>query len=445
MTTVRRAFAPVDAALLRLRDSLTPGQRWTAVAALALALALVGFGSPERVLFQDGVTSPAGRATPAAAPAPSVTGVDSEPTDVALPGSSSGIAPTAEPSGTAPEPRPASPGLVALVAGDPGAPRGEAAMAQAFLDARHLDAPVIAIDDGEDVACAAAKEALAEVALASVQLPAELRECLVDAGITVLAHDTLGSKVARSSGGAVVATRWGIDHALREVGRWGRSESLRGRVGVVATADLKVAVEESMRHWRALGIDVETVVYVGDGDGSGSSEGDAVRELASHGVQVVVLAVPVDVQRQIAALGAVLLGSPRYVVADAFDAVWDESYAPVFDGAIAYTTARGLWFGRAHGETAQQAACRSTWEEASTPGVMLASETLRVYAWCAMTELAARAVSGGVASLRVKPYESPLTSKLVLEDGAFGPADWAVIVWRSSCSCWTEREAFGRR
>ena len=434
MTSVRRAFAPVDAALLRLRDSLTPGQRWTAAGTLALALALVGFGSPEHLVFQDGNNPVRSGERVAAAPTGNQ-GAVTGPAAVAGPGPFSGTAPSDEPLPTPPA-SVASPSLVALVAGDPDAPRGDAAIARAFLGARQLAAPIVSMDDG-DAACAEAKRTGAGVALASLTLPAAVRDCLEDAGITVVAHDDVGS----TSG--VKATRWGIDRTLTDLGRWGRTEQLRGRVGVVAAGDMKPLVERAMRRWNELGIDVESVVYVG-GD-AGTTEADAVRDLASHGVEVVVLAAPVDVHRRVVGLGAVLLGSARYVVADAFDAVWDESYAPVFDGALAYTTARGSWFGRTHGATSKQTVCRSTWEAASTPAVMLGSETLRVYAWCAVTELAARAASGDVDSISAQTYESPLTSDLVVDDGTFGPGGWAVVVWRSSCGCWTEREPFTRR
>jgi hypothetical protein len=434
VTSVRRALAPVDAALLRFRNSLTPGQRWTAVGALALALALMGFGSPEHLVFEKG---PRGRNQRAAARPVSASGEVTAP-ESANRGSStpsSGAAPVVQPASSSPSLPASSPTLVALVAGDKDAPRGDGAMAQTFVDARHLDATLVAIDDAD--ACAQVQRTGAEVALASLAVPADLQSCLSGAGITLVTHDH-----GFSSG--VVATRWGIDRTLTELGRWGRTDPLRGRVGVVATGEMKPSVERVMRRWAGLGIDVESVVYVGGAEGS--SEADAVRSLASHGVEVVVLAVPVEMQRHVVGLGTVLLGSARYVVADAFDAVWDESYAPVFDGAVGYTTARGAWFGRVHGTTSKQTGCRSTWEAAATPGVMLGSETLRVYAWCAVSELAARALSAGVGAISAQIYESPLTSDLVVEDGdTFGPGEWAVVVWRSSCGCWTEREPFTNR
>jgi hypothetical protein len=43
---VRGALERADAALMRVRDSMTPGQRWTAALAMGLALAIVLFGAP---------------------------------------------------------------------------------------------------------------------------------------------------------------------------------------------------------------------------------------------------------------------------------------------------------------------------------------------------------------------------------------------------------------
>jgi hypothetical protein len=434
VTSVRKAFGVLDTAVMRLRDSLTPGQRWTATGALALVLALVGFGTPEHLLFEEAAPTrarPASTTTPRGAPGIAIPGgaISTPSFDTAPSPAAPASSPDSGAGSTVAPPR-----LAALVSGDTDTPRGDAAMADAFLSARHLEMPVIVIDDDARSTCSAVAAAGADTVLASLGVPAAVRECLADSGVTIISHDT-------ATADRLVATRWDTEHVLRQLGRWGRADALQARVGVVATADTKQAVERATARWRELGIDLQSVVYVESSSGSG--DGDAVRELASKGVEVVVLAVPVDVQRRIAGLGAVVLGGARYVVADVFDAVWDEGYLPAFDGAVAYTTARGPWFGRAHGETEQQASCRDTWEAAAVPGVMLASEALRVHAWCAATALAARALENGLPGVTNQRFDSPLTSELVRDGDRFGPSRWAELVWRSNCGCWTERKAFG--
>lgn len=67
-----------------------------------------------------------------------------------------------------------------------------------------------------------------------------------------------------------------------------------------------------------------------------------------------------------------------------------------------------------------------------------------MHAWCAVTDLAGRAVTGGLDMAARDPYDSPLTSQLEPGDDAYGPAGHAVLEWSTDCVCWTERDAFAR-
>ena len=223
---------------------------------------------------------------------------------------------------------------------------------------------------------------------------------------------------------------------LADLGTWGAADVLHGRVGVVTTPEAREGTERAVEGWHLLGIDV---VAVASPDGSAASGVAAARDFASSGVQVVVLAAPVDVQRRFTAAATVLLGGARYVVADGFDAVWDEGYLPTFDGAVARTAAWGPWHERAEGVTPVQARCRAVWEAAATPPLVLPGELQRVYGWCAATELAGRAAAAGVEAMTAELYDSPATSPLVPSATGFGPTASSVLVWHAACACWTER------
>ncbi|HVF07703.1 MAG TPA: hypothetical protein VNC60_03915, partial [Actinomycetota bacterium] len=53
-------IAAIDRRIRAFRDAMTPGERWTAALALALATLVVGFGLPERVVFRPGGAASAG-------------------------------------------------------------------------------------------------------------------------------------------------------------------------------------------------------------------------------------------------------------------------------------------------------------------------------------------------------------------------------------------------
>src|SRR5207245_10007855 len=131
-------------------------------------------------------------------------------------------------------------------------------------------------------------------------------------------------------------------------------------------------------------------------------------------------------------------------------AIDEESYPVSFDGALAHTSLRVPWFARAHGETPVQLRCDQIWEAGAAPPAYLSpAETQDAYAWCEDFDLVVAAdrdaaiLGSFPAALRTERVASPLTSDLgPLAAGGYGPTADAVLVWRSSCSCWAEREPF---
>ena len=162
------------------------------------------------------------------------------------------------------------------------------------------------------------------------------------------------------------------------------------------------------------------------------------------------LAAPVAVQDRWVAQAAVLVPGLHYVVADAFDAIANEAYPATFDGAVAHTSLRVPWFSRAHGQTPEQGACLQTWQATVTPPQTLSTdETLDVFVWCEEVKVIGAALAtpgpfgGALRSVRVS---SPATSDLgPLPPTGWGPAQDAVLAWRSSCACWQEKSPFADR
>jgi hypothetical protein len=110
LATVRRGLARADEALLALRDSLTPGQRWTSALLAAVALALLLVGAPTRTIVRQGEPAAAATPGPRIAPAPAVTvqdGVPDPPAPTVLLSGPAGELPDPAPTEPAPDGEPA--------------------------------------------------------------------------------------------------------------------------------------------------------------------------------------------------------------------------------------------------------------------------------------------------------------------------------------------------
>ena len=351
--------------------------------------------------------------------------------------------------------------LAVLVSADPSYPssapgRDDATMARAFLARSGLTATVVADDPGNAGMCRQLSgQADVVVAGAGGVRPA-LRDCLVGAGRVVVAFDPLGDLgPAPSAPGQVVSTRRGLVDSVTDLGAWGvRSGALAGRVGVVSEVSADRDVDAAAARLAAQGVDVVERAYVHDDPQTASQDvSQGVLAFQSAGVGTVLFAAPVSVQRQWVAQTGVVAPGTRYVVSDAFDGIVDESYPVTFDGALAHTSLRVPWFQRDHGTTAAQSRCDQVWEaNAVPPAYLSAAETVDAYAWCQGFDLLAAGVRDGAPAgsvgptLRAERISSPLTSDLgPLGGGGYGPTADAVVVWRSSCSCWSEREPFAPR
>ena len=205
-----------------------------------------------------------------------------------------------------------------------------------------------------DVCRAAA--AAGNVVLDAVGLDPALRDCLVNAGTTVLGFDGGGDRPPAGATGQVLSVRRGVVDSLVDLGSWGaQSGDLSGRVGLVLDDTERDAAAPVVAAYRAAGIDVAATALVSS-DPSSSSVSDGVRSFASKGVAVAVLAAPVAVQDRWVAAAAALAPGLRHVASDAFDGVTNETYPPSFDGALAHTSLRVPWFARAHGQAPEQTA-----------------------------------------------------------------------------------------
>ena len=241
--------------------------------------------------------------------------------------------------------------------------------------------------------------------------------------------------------------------SLADLGAWGvRSGALSGRVGIMSTKSAQDQVDAAATRLEALGVKVAARYYVDDDPQVASQEvSQGVLAFQSADVGTVVFAAPVSTQRQWAAQTGVVAAGTRFVVSDAFDGVVEESYPASFDGALAHTSLRVPWFRRDHGSTAAQARCDGAWEANAVPAAYLsAAEAVDAYAWCEELDLLAAALRQGAAgslaaALRSQRVASPLTSDLGPLGDGYGPTADAVLVWRSACACWVERDAFGAR
>lgn len=433
----------MKALLAAIRDMvatpMTAGQRQSVLLLVPLAIALLVDGMPDQSgsLFAHDLASPAPAVEASGAPPL----LDAAP--LALPSPPAPHVPagtTGAGAATAAVPAAPAPRVVGLVrAGD----QADADMARFFLERRGVEATFVELG-GEPAAVCRAASGAALVVAGSGRLAAELRQCLVSSGTVVLAHDELGDVKAPAGPGTVVSTRRGVADSVADLAGWGlRGEGpLKGRkVGVVATTDVRTEVEPVLDRLAAQGLNVVASSWL---PASGSrNTSAAVLAFALAGVEVTLLAAPVAVQAEWAQLASLASVGMRYVVADTADSVVNESYPVVMDGAVTVTAGRVPWFARTHGATAEQQACRESWEGRDAGGEPITSAPVlaRLFAWCQHAALAASGLASGgsVAAFRSLRLPSPLTSDLgPLVAGGWGPAADAVLTWRASCGCWTE-------
>lgn len=436
------------------RESMTPEQRWTAGVALLLTLAVLLFGHPGLPVVLRRSAPPAsagapvageeasdaaGRAAPPLSPERSVApqplwgaGMVTAVHDDAVAGGPTEVADPPAPAGA---PAPLRVVALAVPGGVPG--RDDAAAAGAFLPG----VEVVVVDPAEPGACERVTGS-ADVAVAGFGVDDGLRRCLAEGGVVVVAFDALGS--LDSGAGAVLSTRRGLVDALSDAVRWGvAGGALRGRVAVVGAAPARRRIQAALPGWRRAGLDVVATAFVDDA--AAGPPTDEVRRVAAEDVDVVLFAVPARAASHWATRHLLLDRDVRFVVGDAFDAVWSESLLPVLDGALALTSMRVPWFSREFGETEAQTDCRERWEAHVAPATLLpGEETVRVYAWCQHAVLLEGLSS--TAALAERSLRSPLTSDLgPLAGGGWGPRHDAVLAWRAVCGCWESVEPFTER
>jgi hypothetical protein len=439
-----------------LWSDLTAGQRWTSALSVGLAVALAAFGLPQRTIPALG-----GRAADAASSAPAPARGGSGPLGATSP---AGPAPAgiggsgAVPAGSAGGPPlaggalPAGSGaavpnrVVALVRpGSDALPdRDDAAIASVFLAQASLHPTVLAMS--ADPTLCARVIAAGDVVIASAGLDPPLRDCLAAAGRTVLSYDEWGGPAA----GPLVSTRRDVATALVRAGILARAAgAVRGKVGIVASSALRPLVEIGLAGLRAEGVAVASVAYLADDVAPLADVTAGVRQFEAADVTTVVFAASMGQQQAWVAQQAVVRPSARYVVADARDAIVEESYPPLFDGALAVTTTRASWFTRAHGETTAQRACLDQFSpHQQFPLALDARETVTVFAWCQHAALVARALALAAAGTPLadalrRTTVSPLTSDLGTgADGVFAPRQDATLRWRLACRCWSEIRPF---
>jgi len=455
---VGEALRSLDTGLLALREGMTPGQRWTAALAMSLTVLVLLFGLPRRVIVVPSAEGAAaagatGRSTygPTGTVPPSLGGAPESTPPPSLGAALAGVLPAAPGIPGAAAAAPPAPVFVALArVGDRPEPgHDDASIAKTFLARAGITAPVVALGGAAPDVCRAAVGA-GNAVLTAADLDPALRDCLVHAGVTMLAFDGAGDLPPAGATGQVLSTRRGVVDSLVDLGRWGaQSGALHGKVGLVIDQTASDAAGVVADGYRAAGIDVVATAVVSS-DPSSSSVSDGVRDFASRGVEVAVLAAPVATQDRWVAAAAVLASGLQHVVSDAFDGVTNESYPPSFDGAVAHTSIRVPWFARAHGQTPEQTGCLQAWQATATPSAALSNdEQVDVFAWCeevSLASTAARAPGGFADAVRATTAPSPLTSTLgPLPGGHWGPTQDAVLVWRSSCVCWQEKQVFTDR
>src|SRR5207248_11641017 len=117
---------------------------------------------------------------------------------------------------------PAAPVFVALVrVGDRPEPgHDDASIAKTFLGRAGITAPVVPLGGAAPDVCRAAVGA-GNVVLTAADLDPALRDCLVHAGVTMLAFDGAGDLPPAGATGQILSTRRGVVDSLVDLGRWG--------------------------------------------------------------------------------------------------------------------------------------------------------------------------------------------------------------------------------
>jgi hypothetical protein len=452
-----------------LVGGLTSGQRWTASLATGLAVVVLAFGLPSGTRFVvEGPGSTATRAAAGQEPMASAPRVGSP----AAPAPSGARGPLqAPPSGEAvPDPPttatvgaalpPRSLQVVALVEPDPlptdedtqlpggldvALVRSDRAIAERFFDLSGLVAHIVEIGDPA-ATCEAARSG-GDVIFASSSLSAELRNCLASGDVVTVAYDALGPLVPEGSSAGVLTLRRGVTANLIASMQRLPEGTLGGRVGIVADADLREAVEAALPELEGRGVQVARTTYLQPG----RPVADEVFQHVMARVDVVVFATSVANQAVWAGQHGTVRPSIRFVVADAADSIVNEQYPAQMDGALALTPLALPWAAR-EGDVEREAwseDCADRWESAQLPASTIGSdERLRMLVWCQQVDLALavrdawdgdRTIAEVIGALEVP---GRLTSVLRAGAEGFGPAEDAVLAWKVDCQCWAPQVPF---
>lgn len=430
-------------------DDLTSGQRWTAALMIALAVVVIAFGLPSATRFVAPETvgaAPIDSSIPGVKPPETevvsddgssavVGGGPSVPTATSGPMPATSGAPA--PADTSqPDDPPTVVSVVALVDPDAGqGTRTDAAMAELYLARAGLPVTTIPIGDAFST-CELVGSAT--LAISGGPVPREVRSCLAIGGTSVLSFD---DDRGREDRGLTVGTRRGVVRSLLDTAARISGE-LNGSVALVADERLRSVIEPALPTASSLGLTFDSTVWLADGEPVGSVGLDLVAE----GVGAVVFATSTEDQTTIGSQVRTFSPGVDLVALDVADTITSSGYTPLLDGIMAVTSVQAPWH---EGATSVRAACRSAWEDAQAPAVILdASELRRALLWCQHTEIAAAlgsSVTGSVAdAIRSLTVDSPVTSRLArLGDGTFGPTQIATVSWSFSCGCWSSDQPFG--
>jgi hypothetical protein len=449
---ILRAVTRVDGALLRVRNSMTAGQRWTSALAMVVVIAVLAFGLPvSRVLWPGyAASAPTISAAPPVAPAPAPpAAVPGAVTPVSAP-----VPPAATATTIASTPVVAAAGgvphVVVLTKPDPAPvdPRDDTAMANAELATAVF--PWTALPDTGAVAqlCTRVTDS-GSVVISAHALSLPLEDCLIGNGLTVVSPSPRGTR--RAHAGLSVSVRRGDLSTIGDLAVWAAVTHLRAaRIGLVLDESRRTDLQRAASVALRSGLHVVATAWLSTGS-SVRDVLDATNQFAAARVNTVVFAIPVGVQRTWVTEATARHFS--YVVSDVDDGVADEHYPPTFDGATAHTSLRIPWYSRDHTQTADQQYCASQWTSSQTAPVELPGEQMPVDTWCEEVALVNQAVSAAVlasgnlnASLLAEHLSSPLTSTLgPTATGLWGPTADAVLTWRATCNCWVQAVNFQTR
>lgn len=430
-------------AITRTAATATPGQRWTAGLAIALAVVVLAFGLPHPVrLVAPSVAAAPTSPEPAdgnprpARPASPITDLAVQPEREPAPAVAAPTT-TAAPGAPAPAPRPF--GVVALV--DPNAGQGDrtdGAMARRYLAAAGVDATVVELGD-PFTTCDAARKAT--LAIAAAEVPTAVRECLRERDITLVSwrDDALLAPVAGD-----IATRRGAARSLVDTARR-IGDDLGSRVVLVADERLRPSLEAAMPAARRAGLELVSSVWI-EPDQQPSPA--IALDLAGDEVTGVVFATSSANRSTIGSQLKTVRPGVALAVLDVLESVTAAAHPVLLDGMKAVTSVQFPWH---PGASELRAACEDEWEEAQTPPLALSTaELVRALAWCQHVAIAdaARdrlAAHGGdlATTLASLVVESPLTTRL--ERGrvaSLEPTGVVVARWSSACTCWRADGSF---